>query len=105
MTIDEAIKHCEEVAKEKEREAEYRQETQGDMFKFLDDLSKSVGGEGIENKALKECFECAKEHRQLAEWLRELKAWRDFGASVGQLLGKYLTEEQIKKLEEVAADE
>ena len=37
MTIDEAIKHCEEVAEEKEREAEYRQETQGDMFKFLDE--------------------------------------------------------------------
>ena len=78
MTLEEAIKHCEEVAEEKEREAEYRQETQGDMFKFLDDLSKSVGGEGIENDALNECLECASEHRQLAEWLRELKAYREF---------------------------
>ena len=43
MTLDEAIKHCEEVAEEQEE---------------------------------KECLECAAEHRQLAEWLKELKAYR-----------------------------
>lgn len=86
LSLDEAIKHCEEVAEEKEREAEYRQETQGDMFKFLDDLSKSVGGEGIENDALNECLECAKEHRQLAEWLRELKIHREIHDVLLQLL-------------------
>ena len=77
ITLDEAIKHCEEVAEEKEREAEYRQETQGDMFKFLDDLSKSVGGEGVENDALNDCLKCAEEHIQLAEWLRELKQFKE----------------------------
>ena len=45
MTLDEAIKHCEEVAEEQEE---------------------------------KECLECAAEHRQLAEWLKELKAYKDF---------------------------
>ena len=44
MTIDEAIKHCEEEA---EKYMEY----------------------GIET----ECYQCGKEHEQLAEWLRELQ--------------------------------
>ena len=44
MTLDEAIKHCEEEA---EKYMEY----------------------GIET----ECYQCGKEHEQLAEWLRELK--------------------------------
>lgn len=44
MTVDEAIKHCEETA---EKYEEY----------------------GIET----ECYQCAKDHRQLAEWLRELQ--------------------------------
>jgi hypothetical protein len=43
MTLDEAIKHCEEVAEK-----------------------------------LCICDECAEEHRQLAEWLRELQAYREF---------------------------
>ena len=44
MTLDEAIKYCEEEA---EKYMEY----------------------GIET----ECYQCAKEHEQLAEWLKELK--------------------------------
>ena len=43
MTLDEAIKHCEEVAEQNEEQS---------------------------------CKECANEHRQLAEWLRELEAYR-----------------------------
>ena len=56
MTINEAIKHCEEVAEEQEN-------------KF------SISGEFLGNNA--DCKECASEHRQLAEWLRELKAYRE----------------------------
>lgn len=41
MTLEEAIKHCEEKAKG--------------------------------------CDECSKEHQQLAEWLRELKLYRQLG--------------------------
>ena len=50
MTLDEAIKHCEEVA------------------------NKCKTGHFSERiKAM----ECSKEHRQLAEWLKELKAYRE----------------------------
>lgn len=54
MTIDEAIKHCEEVAERYER-----------MEDSHDDKLKE------------ECLQCAAEHRQLAEWLRELKELRN----------------------------
>ena len=47
MTLEEAIKYCEEVA------------------------------ENYKNQTEPECQECASEHRQLAEWLRELKGLRE----------------------------
>lgn len=55
MTLEEAIKHAEEVAKKNEHDAEVRTRTE------------SLGTE--------HCLECAEEHRQLAEWLKELE-WR-----------------------------
>ena len=57
MTLDETIRHCEEVAAEQKRKAlaAYSEE----------DYEKS-----------KDCIWCSEEHRQLAEWLRELKAYR-----------------------------
>lgn len=58
MTLDEAIKHTEEVAEEKEKEAWEAQLQE-------------------EYKTIKSCKECAKEHRQLAEWLKELKQLRE----------------------------
>lgn len=57
MTIDEAIKHCEEVAEKKEY------------------IAESV--EGFDEYTREECLESAKKHRQLAKWLRELKAYKD----------------------------
>ena len=54
MTIDEAIKHCLEVAEEQEKDAEYHREWH-------------------ENYYEKDCRECATEHRQLAEWLTDYK--------------------------------
>ena len=55
MTLEEAIKHCEEVAKE----------CKWHIYRYPDQL------------AYKEKFydaeKCAEEHRQLAEWLKELK--------------------------------
>ena len=53
MTLEEAIKHCEEKAKEQRIEANYR----------------------IPPKA--DCLKCAEEHEQLAKWLKELKAYKD----------------------------
>ena len=54
MTLDEAIKHCEEVAEEKEKQASW--------------LWRKEGNPNYESRK-----ECAKEHRQLAEWLKALK--------------------------------
>lgn len=64
MTLDEAIKHCEEVAEEKDKSVE---------------LYRAVKAtEGLITK----CENCAKEHRQLAEWLRELKAYKEQGVKM-----------------------
>lgn len=60
MTLDEAIKHCEEVAAENEKTIAYYT-IQGDK-EWHDECEK-------------DCIECAKEHRQLAEWLLELKKY------------------------------
>lgn len=60
MTIDEAIRHAEEVAQRqdiKEDEEELFSEMLGDMY----------------SEFKMNCTNCAAEHRQLAEWLRELK--------------------------------
>ena len=54
MTLDEAIKHAEEVAEEKEEQA----------------------WEAQLQEEYRICKDCAKEHRQLAEWLKELKQLR-----------------------------
>ena len=51
MNIDEAIKHCEEKAVE-----------QAEIAKSNGDI---------------DCLECAKEHKQLADWLKELKAYKE----------------------------
>lgn len=56
MTLDEAIKHCEEKAKEIRWQA----------------LKERMDIEGVA-----ECEECAEEHEQLAEWLKELKELRE----------------------------
>lgn len=57
MTLDEAIRHCEEVAS------------------GLIEASENADLQGDEKEA-KGCCECAREHKQLAEWLKELKAYK-----------------------------
>ena len=58
MTLDEAIKHAEEVAEKNEENASW----------FWDkEYSTNY----------KKCIKCASEHRQLAEWLKELKRLRE----------------------------
>lgn len=63
MILDEAIKHCEEVAETKEKEGSLNQESFMPLNEFM--------------RYRVECLECASEHRQLAEWLSELKAYKD----------------------------
>lgn len=56
MTLDEAIKHAEEVADEKKKEA-----------------CNLYDAKNYEES--RECIWCSEEHRQLAEWLKELKRY------------------------------
>lgn len=58
MTLDEAIKHAEEVAEEQEENV--REGRLQEQDKYADD-----------------CERCAKEHRQLAEWLKDYKRLLD----------------------------
>lgn len=57
MNLDEAIKHCEEVAE-------------------AYDTELNLINCGISNESCDNCLECASEQRQLADWLRELKKYR-----------------------------
>ena len=61
MTLEEAIKHCEEIAEE--------------------ERSMCVPG----------CDKCADEHLQLAEWLKELKAFREGLPAFNRRNGKMQT--------------
>ena len=66
MTIDEAIKHCEEVAELHGSRCEYYKEH--DM-----------------NEYIPAPYKCAEEHRQLAEWLKELKMYREMIPSASEV--------------------
>lgn len=71
MTIDEVIKHCEEMAEYKENSAIW-----------------------VYNKPnYEECMKSASDHRQLVEWLRELEALKDFANFVAESV----TEEEFEE--------
>lgn len=57
LTLDEAIKHCLEVAERQEKLKE---------SKYISDIEVQY------------CDKCAADHRQLAEWLMELRANRHY---------------------------
>lgn len=61
MNLDEAIKHCEEKAKELRQAAS--------RFVYPDKAGTT--------KESADCLECAKEHEQLAKWLKELKSFKE----------------------------
>ena len=42
--------------------------------------------EQVQEQAKKGCYSCAEEHQQLAEWLKELKAYKDARAEINQAL-------------------
>lgn len=58
-SLDEAIKHCEEKAKEQRAKA---------VGYFNGGYSSQIEG--------KSCLNCAEEHEQLAAWLKELAEYR-----------------------------
>lgn len=63
MTLDEAIKHAEEVAEKNERRAESVRNRPISSADFYHEEES--------------CSKCADEHRQLAKWLIELKQYKD----------------------------
>ena len=75
LSIDEAITHARAVAEE-----------QRELFRLCPYPSQECNGADI-CKCLKNkhdgCIKCAEEHEQLAEWLEELKAYREIGTVEG----------------------
>ena len=69
MTLDEAIKHCEEVAEKNENDVE--------VYEVLAKNHKNTYSKLTATKYATDCVECAADHRQLAEWLTELQQKRD----------------------------
>ena len=59
LTLEEAIVHAKEVA-----EKNYR----GADFESIDSIDDDIKTN---------CIKCAEEHEQLAEWLEELKSYKD----------------------------
>lgn len=88
MNIDEAIKYCEEVAEQNEKDIAYYT-IQGDK-EWLDECEK-------------DCIECAKEHRQLAEWLRELKAYKDAWEDLFATVYEIKTNTKSEDMKEMAS--
>ena len=79
MTIDEAIQHCEEVAEKQEKESKEWRENQVrkcELFSFAE----------MDYTHENECKKCAEEHRQLADWLKELKAYKETWNKLGMWL-------------------
>lgn len=69
MTLEEAIRHAEEVAEREYKNAQVYDEVKKDNLYHPDRITCE--------QAAKSCRECAAEHRQLAEWLTELKHRRE----------------------------
>ena len=64
MTLNEAIAHARKVAENNIRDSKY---------------TKISNNKQMNDKYVLGCIECAKEHEQLAEWLEELKKYREIG--------------------------
>ena len=65
MTLNEAIKHCLEVAEENDLAA--------GMYEILAEDNHNAYERLTEETKSSQCAECAAAHRQLAEWLTEFK--------------------------------
>lgn len=94
LTLEDAISHAKEVA-----EKNYR----GADFESIDSVDDDIKTN---------CIKCAEEHEQLAEWLEELKSYKDLdeqgllvrlpckvGDSVFIIVGKDISKQGIRKIE------
>lgn len=82
MTLEEAIRHCREVAQQSRC-----------IGKRL-----SVSGVAAMVKEGADCEECAAEHEQLAEWLAELKQRREHEVNRAEIL------RLCNEIEDIACD-
>jgi hypothetical protein len=78
MTIDEEIKHQEEIS---------------DRYARMSEYEENNGNDGI----AKDCAQCAADHRQLAEWLTELKELRGLVAASNVLAKDVLAVDTLCK--------
>jgi hypothetical protein len=69
LTLDEAIKHCLEVAD--------KNEIDSITYKNCKEIKTNMYEKLLAEKVENDCKECAADHKQLAEWLTELKQWRE----------------------------
>lgn len=94
LTLEDAISHAKEVV-----EKNYR----GADFESIDSVDDDIKAN---------CIKCAEEHEQLAEWLEELKSYKDLdeqgllvrlpckvGDSVFIIVGKDISRQGIRKIE------
>lgn len=88
LTLDEAIKHCLEVAEQNETQAEK--------------IGRQFIGSAMDKRAT-DCRECSADHRQLAEWLKELKNLREENKVLISECDRLIKEkgELLKKLEPI----
>ena len=84
MTLDEAIKHCEEVAEKQENNA-----------KGCNSFDEWTETEYYDKE---KCLQCAADHRQLAEWLTDYKELRN---SLGAVKLKDM-KDAVKLLQELS---
>lgn len=70
MNLDEAIKHCIKIAEKYEEECK-------NWAYGASQINDDENRKKQYQKHAEMWQECAKEHRQLAEWLKELKAYRE----------------------------
>lgn len=94
LTLEDAISHAKEVAEKNYRDAD---------FESIDSVDDDIKAN---------CIKCAEEHEQLAEWLEELKSYKDLdeqgllvrlpckvGDSVFIIVGKDISRQGIRKIE------
>jgi len=87
MTLDEAIKHAEEVAEEKENEVQDLEYSKLDW-----------------KHEANQCSKCAEEHRQLAGWLIELKEYKE-QEPCEDVISRQAMIEVLNKMDRYVADE
>ena len=90
LSLEEAIKHCEEVAEKNETKGKM---IQNNFFKLRRKQKQEIDS----------CLECAKEHRQLADWLRELKTYKDF-EDIGYVMCRVVVTQDIQGTTRVTLD-